>query len=255
MKTLGFLGTGTITRAIIEGLNAKGGYIGKIIVSPRSESISAQLAKRFDCVKIAPDNQCVVDASDIVFLAVRPQIAQTIISELKFRANQEIVSFLAATPHSSVQSWIDAPAKITQAIPLPFVADCLGATVICPPNDTIAAIFDGLGAVIQVKDESSLNLFFAGSALMGTYFGVLETASRWLQGEGLSETEASTYLRQLYAGLNKVMMDGGDFASERQSHSTKGGLNEQLYRVFSENGGGTALEKGLSSVLQRLSAK
>jgi len=255
MESLGFLGTGTITRAIIEGLNAKGRHAGKIIVSPRSEPISAQLAKRFECVKVASDNQGVVDASNIVFLAVRPQVAQTIISELKFRADQEIVSFLAATPRSSVQSWVDAPAKITQAIPLPFVADALGATVICPPNDTIAAIFDGLGAVIQVDDETSLNLFFAGSALMGTYFGLLETASQWLQAEGLSETVASTYLRQLFAGLNKVVMDGGNFASERHNHSTKGGLNEQLYRVFSENGGGTALEKGLSSVLQRLSAK
>lgn len=64
--TLGFLGTGAITSAIVTGLNSPGGPGPTIHVSPRSAPVAAALATRFPNVSIAASNQQVLDTSGTV---------------------------------------------------------------------------------------------------------------------------------------------------------------------------------------------
>ncbi|WP_051440586.1 pyrroline-5-carboxylate reductase [Ensifer aridi] len=252
MVRLGFIGTGTITRAIVEGLNHDKQMRYPIVVSPRNEEHASYLAGAFKNVRIAASNQQVADESEILFLALRPQVAEQVVRQLRFRKNQKLVSFMAAISAETLASWTSQPVRITQAIPLPFVAARLGATVIYPPDETVAAIFGELGRAIEVRNPESLLLFFAASALMGTYFGVLETAWSWLRNKGLDEVAARDYLDQLFAGLSHASGSGGAYSELREEFSTKGGLNEQLYRVFREAGGVAAVESGLRSVWTRL---
>jgi len=70
---LGFVGTGAITSAIVTGLNAAGIGDDTILVSPRNAETAASLAAMFAGVTVAASNQAVLDGSDIVMLAVRPQ--------------------------------------------------------------------------------------------------------------------------------------------------------------------------------------
>jgi pyrroline-5-carboxylate reductase len=72
---LGFVGAGAITTAIVTGLNASGGGADTILVSPRNANVAAALAGRFSNVTVAADNQAVLDGSDVVMIAVRPQVA------------------------------------------------------------------------------------------------------------------------------------------------------------------------------------
>ena len=82
---LGFIGTGTITEAIVTGLVSGDGPMPEIFVSPRSAKTAARLADMSPQVTVAPDNQGVVDAADMVFLAVRPNVAQDVVRALRFR--------------------------------------------------------------------------------------------------------------------------------------------------------------------------
>lgn len=75
MKAIGFVGTGTITEAMVEGLLAEPAHSSNIHVSPLNAQIAARLAAKFDTLIVAADNQAVVDQSDIVIPAIRPQIA------------------------------------------------------------------------------------------------------------------------------------------------------------------------------------
>ena len=83
---LGFVGTGAITSAIVTGLNAAGLGSDTILVSPRNAETAAALAVKFTSVTVAASNQAVLDGSEVVMLAVRPQVATGVLSELKFRA-------------------------------------------------------------------------------------------------------------------------------------------------------------------------
>lgn len=82
---LGFVGTGAITSAIVTGLNASDAGRDGILVSPRNAEVAAALAARFPNVAVAASNQAVLDGSDVVMLAIRPQVTVEVLSSLEFR--------------------------------------------------------------------------------------------------------------------------------------------------------------------------
>jgi pyrroline-5-carboxylate reductase len=251
---LGFVGSGAITEAVVSGLMKSRPDISAVIVSPRSPHVASRLAEKFPRVRVGVDNQDVVDSADIVFLAVRPQIAEEVVKQLRFREQQQVVSFIAAIQIDALASWIGVPVTITRTIPLPFVAELRGATAIYPPNAQIADLFSSLGTAVQAEDLKQYNLFGAASALMATYFGLLETSARWLEAEGMSYDQASTYLKGLFGGLSHVTGASKEQSFEvmASEFSTKGGLNEQVFTEFTGNGGTKALTLALDSVLKRI---
>jgi pyrroline-5-carboxylate reductase len=80
---VGFVGVGAIATAIVDALMS-GPHAEEIdvVVSPRSAPRSAELAARHRQVRVAPNNQLVVDAADIVILAVLPDQMAALCSSL-----------------------------------------------------------------------------------------------------------------------------------------------------------------------------
>ena len=119
---LGFIGAGAITEAIVLGLMEAEFPLSEIIVSARGAATAARLAASFEKVRVCNDNQEIVDVSDILFLAVRPQIAEEVISPLAFPGGTAIVSLIAMLPAEKIAEWIEHPVDVTRAIPLPSEA-------------------------------------------------------------------------------------------------------------------------------------
>ena len=140
MHRLGFIGAGTITAAIVRGLKGSNLAAWPVVLSPRSTSMSAGLASSLPGVSVAAGNQQVVDQSDVVFLAIRPQDAEAVIRPLHFRPDQRIISLVAALDIAIIQGWTGVSA-VTRAIPLTFVEQRVGVTPIMPPDATAAEIF------------------------------------------------------------------------------------------------------------------
>lgn len=252
--TPGFIGTGIITEAIVTGALRAHASIRKITVSPRNADIAARLAQASPIIKVAPDNQSVVDESDVVFLAIRPQIAEEVIRSLRFSNGQRIVSLVATIQIGTLASWIDADVTIVRAIPLPFVADLQGVTAIYPPSREVAAFFAPLGAVLEAQTLEEFDLFGVASALMGSYFGIMETTARWFERQGMPYDSARAYLGPLFLSLSQAAGQEPEvpFMSLRSAFSTQGGLNEQMFEVFDRHGGTAALTQALDQVLARV---
>ncbi|MBX5154230.1 NAD(P)-binding domain-containing protein [Rhizobium lentis] len=257
IKSIGFVGTGVITEAMVRGLLADPAYALEIHVSPRSAHIAETLAGAFAAVNIAKDNQDVVDRSDMVFLAIRPQVAEEVVRELSFRAGQTVVSVVAATERHALLDWIGADVHLVQAIPLPFVADRQGVTAIYPPDDTVAALFDTLGTAVQCQSRKEYDLLAAASATMSTYFGIMETVGVWLETSGLERAKANAYIAPLFASLaQKASGPGAEpFSTLSREFATRGGLNEQVLTDFEKKGGIAALIEALDGVLARIEGR
>lgn len=249
--TLGFIGTGAISAAMVEGLGGR-----DVLVSPRGAQVAAALAARFPGVRVAESNQAVVDGCGTVVLAVRPQDAEAVIRALRFRPGQKVISLIAATGIERIKGWIGLDLPVIRAIPLPFVAEGRGVTPVFPPDPEVMALFDRMGTAIPCATIEEFDLLAVGSAIMGSYFGILETVQGWLQVNGMPEATARAYLGGLVSCLGAVSETSpAGFATLRDEYSTKGGLNEQVFRVFSEMGGKGALNGGLDSVLARVTGK
>ena len=92
---LGFIGTGTITSAVITGICTSKISFQKILVSSRNKNVAKKLKKKFKKVSIAKTNQEIVDKCNWIFLAVTPKVGEKIIPKLNFKSNQKIVSFIS----------------------------------------------------------------------------------------------------------------------------------------------------------------
>ena len=81
---LGFIGTGKITSSVVTGICRSKISFNKIILSPRSKSVSQTLKKKFKKISIAKNNQEILNSCNWVFLAVTPAVGQKIIKNIIF---------------------------------------------------------------------------------------------------------------------------------------------------------------------------
>ena len=249
---LGFIGTGTITAAIVRGLKGSALQDWPVILSPRSADLARSLAETHPGVTVALSNQAVIDAADMVVLAVRPQVAEQVLRGLRIGGDLPVVSLIAATSADQIAAWTGAR-QICRAIPLPFVEQRCDVTPVFPPHPAAMQLFNALGAALPVQDRPTFDLYAVLSALMANYFGLLETTTTWAVDQGLPAPDARAYLAGLFHNLGKVAQgDPRSLADLRRDHSTEGGLNEQVFTDFAQQGGTAALKGALDRVLRRI---
>ena len=254
-QNIGFIGTGAITDAMVRGLLIEPAAAVQAVVSSRSTAISAKLAADFPAVRVSDDNQDIVDSCDAVVLAIRPQVAEDVVRPLRFRDGQTVISVIAATGRAALLDWIDADVRLTQAIPLPFVARRSGVTAVYPPDPRTAAIFNLMGNAVECETKQEYDLLAAASALMATYFGIMQQTTEWLETKGLPAEKGRAYLAPLFAGLSETAVLAGshvNFQEMSREFATAGGLNEQVLRDFKDKGGAAALTQALNRVLGRI---
>lgn len=253
---LGFLGTGTITSAIVKGLSTKAALHYSILVSPRSQLIAAQLASDFSQVRVAASNQDVLDGSDIVFLAVRPQIADDVLAGLAFRPEHHVISLVATFSRDTIAALVQPASKVTCAVPMPTVAVHLGPTAIFPPDPVTATLFSQLGIAVEVKTESEFQALVATTATMASYFALLGTLWSWLMARGVSASTGHAYISMMYYGLGQVAQQPGrSFGELAAEFKTKGGLNEQFVAELACVGVFDRYADALAKVLARVEKK
>ena len=232
---LGFIGTGAITSAVVTGLNSVTEISVSVLLSPRNESVAACLASRYPDVHVAADNQAVLDDCDTIMLAVRPQVAREVLSELQFRPGHHVVSLITTISREEIVT-LTAPAKqVTKAVPIPMIAHGQGATLICPSDPDVAAIFGRLGKVIEVDNSGEFDALSVATATFATYFKYLDTIHKWLKDHGVADSKAHDYIAALFKALGNAPEKAPDagFMCLSEDYATRGGLNEQILRELS----------------------
>lgn len=250
---LGFVGCGTIAAAMIAGLQDSG-WQEAITVSPRNADVAARLAQRYANVVVASDNQAVLDAADLVVLAVRPQIAAAVLAELRFRPDHRVLSVIATLSLDTLRSAVAPAATITRAVPLPSVARRQGPTAVFPADAETIALFDTLGTAIALGAETEFDTFSAATAVMASYFAFADTVSRWMTRQGVSGDSAHRFVADMFRGLDGTADAEPEksFATLADEHQTRGGLNEQVRRAVTTDGTFVELDRALDAILDRV---
>ena len=254
---IGFIGTGAITEAVVTGLCEAEAPDLSIVLSPRSLDRSRSLSERYAAVEVAYDNQQVLDRSELVFLAVRPQDADAVLSALSFRPDLKVVSFIAMMSSAEIRRQVRPAEFIGRVGPVPPVARRTGPIAMCPPNRELADFFDPIGTVIEVSDEAQLDALFSASALMAPYFELLESVSSWLRDQGVDSAQADRYTGSLFRGIaeRSTQPTGQGFAELVEEHATRAGINEQLRRELIAAGFYDRVHAGLDLIQARMQGR
>lgn len=223
---IGFIGTGTISAAVIEGLQSLP-EVPEIVVSPRSEGTSLTLAAKFRKVSRAGSNAEVARA-DIVFLGMRPMHLDEAMAGISFERGQIVASMVAGFGLAEIKArWPQATA--CRFVPLPGIARGVGPMATYPAVPEIVKLMAPLGDLFVAPDEARLQ--FGGlSAFMSSYFELQRALIDVGTSAGLSQTDARGYVVSLLGMLADTASHtpAQSFDALVESHQTKGGLNERV---------------------------
>ncbi len=251
MSRIGVIGTGHIAAPIARLMAAKG---HDIHVTERNAEVSAGLKAELGVTIAAP--QAVIDASDIVFLCLRPHIASDVLAPLNFHHGQQIVSVMAAVSKDQLATLCAPASDFVQTIPLGFLQTG-GCPLAAYGNDRLLAdLFEPENPVVKVADEAALNAHFAICAMVPGILDLMATGAGWLADQTGDKAGAEFYTTQLMSGFLATMEKGtaGQLATERDALATEGTLSLQMTDILQSEGAHEALRAALTAIGKRLEA-
>ncbi len=250
---LGFIGTGNIVSDVITGISKSKISFKKIILSPRNKKKAKFLKKNFKKVIIAKDNQSVIDMSNWIFLGVLPHVGENILSKLKFKNNQTVISFMSTTKYSKLKKLIKKKLTIIRAIPMPPIKYGKGPVAIFPPNKKVKNFFNKIGTTIEIKNEKLSKNFWAISGTMASFYESLAVLSNWLIRKKINKLDAQKYVTLLYSALAELALKNSSKPlKDLVNEQTPGGLNWQGVNELRKSGYYRLLERSLKKIYKRL---
>lgn len=224
-KRLGFIGGGNMAEAMIKGLLSAAFIEAKnvFVSDPRSERLDS-LHREYR-VKPAAGNRDLVDKSDIVILAVKPQIIKDVLLDVRDGVTGEklIISIAAGVPikiiedtlsdggrKSVVRTMPNTPALVQQAI----TAIAAGTQVSKTDMKIAHRVFEAIGKTVDVEEahlDAVTGLSGSGPAYV---FLILEALSDAGVKMGLSRSVANALTLQTVLGAAKLAQESGKHPGE-----------------------------------------
>lgn len=264
--SVGFIGCGTIAKAIATGLATQDELsINSVAVSRRSAVKSKALQAAFPTlVTVHDDNQEVVDRSNVVFITVLPQQTSSVLQKLTFDETRHFLVSLVST--STLQGLAEdsklPSERVSKVICLPSVAMHQGVSLVVPKqeeyNPLLLEMLNSVGGCVQCETETNMNAMMVTSGLMGCMYGVLKNNQDWLIRQGIDPSDASYYIAEMYSGMMQDAVKDCDNPNRFQDlidEQTPGGLNEQALDNLKKLGVMKDYDLVMNALLSRLEGK
>lgn len=189
---LGFIGAGNMGGAIIKSLVNK--IDGQIFVSRKNKTLLDKMASE---INITPCSNIESAKKDIVFIAVKPNMFNEVINEIKDTVkenNSILVSMAAGLTTQSIQNMLGFEAKIIRIMPNVNAEVGMSTTSICKNQfvtddelETVKNIMSYAGKVIDVA-ESQFSIFSAIAGCSPAYvYAFIDALARGAQKMGMNK--------------------------------------------------------------------
>ena len=258
LPTLGFLGSGAITTAMVTGFCSRAADLPyPIIVSDMRQEACEKLEREFPGrVTAAKSLQACVDASNWVIIAVWPQAGKEVMESLTFRPDHKVINVMFDKTVEEISAWMNCKVDtMLHMIPGTFLAFYPGPIVQCPPTPEAAEIFGHIGRIVSVESRYQAAVFGAVTGCFAPMFAVLDRLIDWAAGQGVPEGAATEYITNMFAAVTQEAC-GKDRAGVHTmaTVSTPGGINLQALDLIDKAGGFDAWVEAMKPVLARTTA-
>eukprot|EP00040_Diaphanoeca_grandis_P019814 m.104969 g.104969 ORF g.104969 m.104969 type:complete len:262 (+) comp27607_c0_seq6:129-914(+) len=222
-----------------------------------STKAAALAAKYPNMITVCDSNQSVLDSCDVVMLAVRPQVATSILDELTFSARHTVISLMAVINFKDLRTHTSPATQIFRCCPLPPAARGEGAIILCAPthSDMVTGLLSMAGKVVEVTTEKDLASLQSVTCLMGPFYNMLQTCQNWLTTQGIDGVAASQYcgaMFQAVANDAEIKSNSATGFAELVAEQTPQGVNEAAIEGLERRGVYTAYEQVLNLTHGRL---
>ncbi len=213
----GFIGAGRMAMAIIRGMIRDGTSPELISASDPSPATRALLVSETG-VATFESNRQVIEASEVVVLAVKPQMMNAVLVEIRplITADHLVVSVAAGVSLTTLTSGLGPDRRIIRTMPnTPALigegaaAYCLGANARESDGATVAACLQSIGIAFRVP-ESQLDAVtgLSGSGPAFVYVMIEALADGGVRA-GLPREMAQALAAQTVLGSAKMVLETG----------------------------------------------
>lgn len=179
MQKIGFIGSGEMAGAIIKGLIKSGFTNAYSILATQSKEEGLEEKSQKLGIEIITDNKILVQKSDIIFIATKPNQVKHILEEISSFITDEklIVSIAAGIKVSTIEKALPPKTKIIRIMPNTpiFVNEGMcgiygGDYATAKDITYIKSVLDSFGKYIVVEKESDLDIVTAISGSGPAFF-------------------------------------------------------------------------------------
>lgn len=262
-KRLAIIGCGNLGRALLAGLVESGALPPeKILVTNRRPERSGALATRYG-VGAGEDNLTVAKSSDILLVAVKPQLFPAVLGELAPAIEgQLIISVAAGVRTTQIEMQLGGLPRVVRAMPnTPAVikqsATALAGGAHATETDLELArtIFEAVGRTVIVE-ESHLDAVTGLSGSGPAYvFLIIEAFADAGVKVGLSREVALTLAVQTIQGSARLLQETGEHPGRLKDQVTSpGGTAIAGLHTLEEGGLRTTIMNAVEAATQRAEA-
>lgn len=251
MKRIAIIGCGNLGQAIIRGLLEENYPAEKLIATRRKIEKIEFLSK--EGVQITADNLAATEAADIVILAVKPYVIESVLEEIKSVVDPQKHLLISLATGVTVKRMLDTlgAGKESTAVvrAMPNTAADVGESLTCiyshncdaDQRSALEGLFNSIGKSIFI-DESLMEAATILGACGIAY--VLRFIRAMIQGGiqvGFSAETASAIVTQTVKGAAELLIERGEHPEHEIDKVTtpKGctivGLNEMEHSGFSSS--------------------
>ena len=260
-KQIGFVGVGNMGEALIHGLLH--GHLcrpDQILCSDtRPERLKA-IREKYE-VKGTSHNTEVVKQSDLIIIAVKPQIMKNVVEEIAKYLNLSklIISIAAGVPLEAIESCAKKELKLIRVMPNICVSVREGVSAIAGGRHALKedlmmakTIFDSVGKSLFI-DESLLDAVTGLSGSGPAYiFLIIDALADAGVKVGLSRDDALILASQTVMGAAKMMIETGEHPGKLKDLVTSpGGTAIAGLHTLEEGGLRTTLINAVEVATQR----
>jgi len=222
-KTYGFVGSGRVTRLILEGFKRGKGWPKKAFVSDANGETLKKLQDHFSDKAVSPCDNKQAASSDVVFLALHPPAIKDCLEEIKASLKPDAV-FISLAPKLSLSALsknLGGFDRIVRMIPnAPSFVNAgynpisFSGAFTREEKKELSSMLGVLGECPEVE-ESKLEAYAIITAMGPTYFWFqIEELQKISEAFGLSANETGDGIAKMLHGAVKTYFDSGLTASE-----------------------------------------
>ena len=241
-----------------------GGMINSGIVGPDNAMISDK-----NCEKLAQwkekgvsitDDNCVVEREcDVVFLAVKPNIIELVLDELKGYKDKIYISIAAGVSLDYLEGKLGSDMKIVRTMPnTPAQVGC-GMTVITPnaslsDNEikSVMDLFSGVGSVLRLaEDKIGIATALHGSSPAYIYMLIDAMADSGVK-YGLTKEESLLLAAKAVEGSAKMVLETGVHPEQLKDNvCSPGGTTIAAVCELENRGFKSTVQAGIDACVER----
>jgi len=217
-KKIGFIGCGNMAQAMIGGIVKSGLVMPSFIMASAKTGKNLNVAKNSYGIIVSNNNIDTVKFSDIIFLAVKPNIYETVIDEIKntLKKDSIIIAIAAGISMSYIEKTFGYKLKVVRTMPNTPALVGEGMSALCANElvtkeelQLVVKIFESFGKA-EIIDEKLMDAVPAISGSSPAYvYMFIEALADGGVLDGIPRDKAYKFAAQAVLGAAKMVLETG----------------------------------------------